>query len=123
MKLLPSKVAIARVLITAALASTAFAFWPRTPAKAFYFSVTLRSSLAGFAQLYYDAGSGINESDSVRVAIAGGNREAECKFPLPDGAYARLRFDPTDRAGNAMTLSNARIMDKTGSVVRTIGPD
>ena len=82
----------------------------------------MRSSLSGFAQLYYDVGSGVNEKDSVRLPVVGGNREVAYKFPLPQGRYRDLRFDPTDRARNTMALTGARVVDRAGNLVRSISP-
>jgi hypothetical protein len=109
-------------LLIGALASPLITFWPRARPPAFFFELTIRSTLSGFAQLYYDIGSGLNESDSSRLPVDG-RRDATCKFPLPEGTYAGLRFDPTDRPENSITLSNARIIDATGHVLQKIRPD
>jgi hypothetical protein len=82
----------------------------------------MRSSLPGFAQLYYDFGSGVDEKYSVRLPVEGGNREVTYKFPLPQGRYRDLRFDPTDRPRNTMALIGARIADRAGNHVRSISP-
>ena len=82
----------------------------------------MRSSLAGIAQLYYDTGSGMNETDSVRLPVEGGNRDVDYKFRLPHGTYSFLRFDPTDRASNVMILSQLRIVTQAGQLVRAIEP-
>jgi hypothetical protein len=105
------------------LLATAFSFWPRTPKSRFYFEVTARSSLAGVAQLYYDTGSGMNEADSVRLPVEGGNRDEDYKFRLPHGTYSFLRFDPTDRAGNVMVLSRLRVVTEAGQLIRAIEPN
>jgi methionine synthase II (cobalamin-independent) len=83
----------------------------------------MRSSLPGFAQLFYQVGSAVNEADSCRLPLKGDNRDVIYQFPLPEGRYASLRFDPTDRAGNTITLSRARVVDRMGHVLRSIGPD
>ncbi|MFN2621452.1 MAG: hypothetical protein ABR611_01290 [Chthoniobacterales bacterium] len=106
----------------AVLVAAAFAFWPRNPGTPFLFEVTIRSSLPGFAQLYYDLGAGFNEGNSWRVPIEGRDREVRCQFPLPAGIYAKFRFDPTDRSNNSMTLSGARIVDRDGRLFRTVAP-
>jgi hypothetical protein len=100
--------------------ATAFSFWPRTPKSLSYFEVTARSTLAGMAQLYYDTGSGMNEADSVRLPVEGGNRDVDYKFRLPPGTYSFLRFDPTDRAGNVMILSRLRFVTQAGLIIRAI---
>ena len=69
MKLFRSKSEIGLALVIAALVSTTITFWPRARPPAFYFEVTMRSSLPGFAQLFYDeVGSGVNEADSCPPA-------------------------------------------------------
>lgn len=113
---------IGLALALGAIAATAFTFWPRTQSPAFYFEITMRSALSGFAQLYYDVGSGVNGKDSFRLPVEGGNRDALYRFPLPEGRYPNLRFDPTDRARNSMTLSGGRIVDRAGNLVRAIPP-
>jgi len=113
---------IGPALLFGVLLATAFGFWPRTPKPLFYFEVTARSSLAGVAQLYYDTGSGLNEADSVRLPTEGSNRDVDYKFPLPHGTYSFLRFDPTDRAGNVMVLSQLRIVTQAGQLIRAIEP-
>jgi hypothetical protein len=106
----------------AVLVATAFAFWPRNPGAPFLFEVTMRSSLPGFAQVYYDLGAGFSERNSWRVPIEGRDRESRCQFPLPAGIYSSFRFDPTDRGNNSMTLSAARIVDRDGRLLRTVAP-
>ena len=76
-----------------------------------------------FAQLYYDTGAGLNEHNSFRNLVEGGNRQVVYRFPIPKGNYFNLRFDPTDRPRNHMTLTNARIVDSGGHLVRVIPPD
>jgi hypothetical protein len=82
----------------------------------------MQSARWGLAQLYYDIGAGLNERDSSRTTIEGGNHQAVFRFPLPQGRYSNLRFDPTNRPRNHMTLTNARIVDRAGHLVRVIPP-
>jgi hypothetical protein len=83
----------------------------------------MRSSFSGFAQLYYNADSGDKEADSVRLPLQGGNRDVDYKFRLPEGTYSLLKFNPTDRPGNVMTLSQMRIVTGAGRLVRAIEPN
>lgn len=82
----------------------------------------MRSAQSGFAQLYYDTGNGVNERDSSRLPVEGGNRPVTYQFALPEGRYPNFRFDPTDRARNTMTLSAARVVDRGGHLFRVIPP-
>jgi hypothetical protein len=109
-------------IVIAALAATSYMFWPRSDSFPFYFEIAMRSARSGFAQLYYDTGAGLNERDSSRLPLEGGNKQVTYRFPLPEGTYTNLRFDPTDRARNAMTLSGARIVDRGGNLFRVIPP-
>lgn len=110
-------------LLGAAVAALVFAVWPREPGRPFCLEINVRSSLPGFAQLYYDAGSGFNETDSARIPLQGGAQENRCRFSIAEGSYSKLRFDPTDRAGDVVTLSNARLVDWSGRVLRDIAPE
>jgi hypothetical protein len=109
-------------LVLGALAATVFTIWPRGDAFPFCFEVTIRSSLPGFAQLYYDTGTGVNEHDSTRIEVEGGNHEVTYRFSLPAGSYSYLRFDPIDQPRASMTLSQARITDRAGRLLRLIDP-
>lgn len=105
-----------------AVAATAFTFWPRSEATFFYLKVTMQSSLPGFAQLYYEPDARANDGASSSVPVNGGDSETTYRFPLPEGRYLNLRFDPTDRAGNTVRLSDARIVDRKGALLRPIPP-
>lgn len=105
-----------------AVAATAFTFWPRPAAHFFYLKVTMQSSLPGFAQLYYEPGTRENNGNSSSVPVNGGDVETTCRFPVPEGRYLNLRFDPTDRPGNKMRVTGARIVDRQGTLVRAIPP-
>ncbi|MEY2521346.1 MAG: hypothetical protein QOF24_3105 [Verrucomicrobiota bacterium] len=103
-----------------AVAAIAFTFWPRLQPPAFYFAITMRSELPGFARLYYDTPSAVDGSASIRLPIQAGNAEATYKFPLTDGRYANLRFEPTDQSHNTIVLSRARIVDRGDTLLRAI---
>ena len=82
----------------------------------------MRSDLPGFAQLYYDTPSGPDERGFIRLPLQGGNAEVTYKFPLSDGRYTNLRFEPTDRSHNTIVLSRSRIADRGGILIRAIPP-
>ena len=110
-------------LLVGFLLAMTYTFWPRHDPFPFFFEVAMRSDHPGFAQLYYDIGNGVNEHDSSRVPVQGGGSDLTYRFPLPAGMYANLRFDPTDRPHNTITLSDARIVDGAGHLFRIIPPD
>jgi hypothetical protein len=123
MKLFRSKSEIGLAFFIAALVSTTITFWPRGQPTDFYLEVTMRSPLPGFAQLFYGVGAAANEADSCRLPLEGDNRDVIYKFSLPEGRYNSLRFDPTDRAGTTITLSQACVVDRMGHVLRSIRPN
>lgn len=109
-------------IIIGLVAATTLTFWSWSRSFPFFLEVTIRSAKSGFAQLYFDAGAGVNERDSSRLPLQGSGTEATYRFSLPEGTYSELRFDPTDRAGNVMTLSGTRIVDAWGHLFRVIPP-
>ncbi|MEY2508109.1 MAG: hypothetical protein QOH01_2438 [Verrucomicrobiota bacterium] len=112
----PARIRIA--LLIGLLAGTVFAFAPRSPRAVSYFEVTMRSSVSGTAHLSYDVESVPNATVSVR----GGNSEARYQFLLPEGRYSTLRFEPIDQPSAAVILSETRVVDRTGRVIRVIPP-
>ena len=117
-----SRPRIRLALALGVIAALLYTFWPRANPFPFNLEITMRSSLSGFAQLYYDTGSGVNERNSSRLPVAGGNQPTQYQFPLPEGPFSNFRFDPTDRARNSMALANARIVDRAGNLVRALAP-
>lgn len=97
-----------------------FAFAPRSHQPVCYFEVTMRSSLPGTAYLHYVPASGSNDRDSVKVTVEGGNSEQRYHFPLREGKYSRLWFQPIDQASAVLTLTKPSIVDPAGHVMRAI---
>lgn len=86
----------------------------------FYFEVTfLQSSVTGLAQLFYDVGAGFREADSATASIMKSDVSQSYRFPLPEGNYRALRFDPIHDGESAITLSNAKIIDANGTILHT----
>ena len=77
----------------------------------------MASSISGHAQLFYDIGRGIREQDSSLAKVH--QREDRYRFPLPNGEYRSLRFDPTDKGGNEIALGGLKILDRSGRTLRT----
>ncbi len=113
---------IIRPLLLGTLIAVVLAFVIFASSSPFYFEVTIKSSLSSAAQVYYDIGHGIREADSVRRPITGGNAALRYRFPLPNGTYRGLRFDPSDLGGAAITIRNALIVDRGGHVLRKFRP-
>ncbi|HYJ07006.1 MAG TPA: hypothetical protein VEX43_17890 [Chthoniobacterales bacterium] len=118
----PLRSRLALAGIVGVLVAVSFTLWPRPKAPHFYFAVTMRAATPGFAQLFYGIDSAAREADSFRIFVEGGNREAHYQFPMPDGRYLNLRFDPTDQAANTITLSRARIVNNSGNLIRAVAP-
>lgn len=87
----------------------------------FLFEVTLTSDTAGMTQLFWDTGNGMNEVDSSAQPLRIESKPVQYGYLLPLGTIRSLRFDPTNRQA-VMTLKNARIVDRTGRVVRSFQP-
>src|SRR2546423_1384220 len=88
----------------------------RTPQ--FYFEISMRSSVSGIAQTFYDVGRGVNETDSVRFPVDSNDGPGICRFPLSEDEYRALRFDPLDRGNAEITISTARIVNQFGHTIR-----
>lgn len=56
--------------------------------------VDFESSRAGIAQVYYDAGNGYNEVDSVCLPYSGAGERMTLVFDLPPVSLRSIRFDP-----------------------------
>jgi len=55
--------------------------------------------------------------------VLGDNQEGVYKFPLPDGRYLNLNFNPTDVADASFTVSRVRVIDRVGTLIRSIAPE
>jgi len=101
--------------------SAVLAFLIARQAPHFYLEVSMRSSLSGTAQVYYDTGRGINAGDSTTARLPDG--ESAVRLPLPDGEYREIRFDPIDRGYAYITIHQATIIDRSGHVLRSFSPE
>ena len=88
---------------------------PKVPQPAFV--VEMRSDTNGVAQLFFDVGRGINESDSVRLPINASTSYKRLRFSLPGARVRALRFDPIDGSGT-FSLRSAAIENPFGVVRR-----
>jgi len=114
------KFQLAMVLILAAVSAGAIAVthWALKPA--FYFEVSMRSPTAGTVQTFYDIGRGINEHDSVRLPVRGGESNVIYRFRLSAGEYRTIRFDPIDHGDCSATIRSMRIVEASGQLVRDL---
>ncbi len=95
--------------------------WGREAASGCAFEVQVESDRSGLVQLYFDIGKGLSEADSSIQTILAGH-PALLRFPLPSATFRTLRFDPNDRAAR-MTVSGARIADRSGRTLLAFGPE
>lgn len=86
-----------------------------------HFEIRLGSTLAGQAQLFYNAGRNYNETDSARVPVPAG-APTLLRFPLDADIIRSLRFDPLDGDGT-LTLADALIRSPEGRVVKRFAPE
>lgn len=88
----------------------------------YFFDVELTSTAVGHTQLFFDMGRGINETDSSDQPLRANAKPVTYRYMLPTGTLQRLRLDPVDREAS-MTISRARIVDRSGRVVRAFRAD
>ena len=118
MKLSLPKFQLALVLVLAAVSAAMVALICSASEPSFYFEVSLRSSSFGTAQTFYDIGKGFNEHDSERLPLRSAQSTAMYRFPLPEGEYRLIRFDPLDHGNAHLVINYARIVDKFGHTLR-----
>jgi hypothetical protein len=109
---------LAGVALFALAASLPFLTTAKSQRGFYFFEAELTSTAPGMAQLFFDVGRGSNEDDSSHAAIVAGTQPQLQRFPLEMGTCHSLRFDPLDREC-VMTIAHARIVDRSGRVVRT----
>ena len=88
---------------------------PKVPPPAFV--VEMRSDTNAVAQLFFDVGRGINESDSVRLPINATTSYRYLRFSLPAAKIKALRFDPINTSGT-FSLRGAAIENSFGVLRR-----
>ncbi len=118
---IPSYPVLLACLAVAVAAAVLFEPWGWEAGSGCAFEVRVESDRSGLVQLYFDTGRGLSEADSAIQTILAGH-PALLRFPLPSGTFKTLRFDPNDRAAK-MTVSGARIADRSGRTLLAFGPD
>jgi hypothetical protein len=81
------------------------------------FVIEMRSSTGGVAQLFYDAGGGINQKDSAHAPVSASTAFLALRFPLPDRAISAIRFDPLSGPGT-FSIRGVFVVDSYGRPVR-----
>lgn len=118
-----SRAPITWAVAIATIAAVIVALWPRSQPAPFYFAVTMRTADPGVARLYYGVPVAPGTIESVTLPVQGGNVDVQYEFPMREGRYLNVRFDPTNRASSSVTLSHARVIDRSRNLMRTIGPE
>jgi hypothetical protein len=88
-----------------------------------YVKISLKSSIIDMTRLYYDRGSGLNESDSRSIALAGDDRFHDYLFMLPNEPIQHLRFDPPNVAGYRLIISHLALVDSSENLLQIINLD
>lgn len=91
-------------------------------AEPFALEVEVSSDTFANVQVYFDVGRGLNENDSVRIAVVAAEAFTRLRLPLPGGSYQSLRFDPLDRPGQ-IRIRDLRIVGDGGRLVREFTPE
>ncbi len=74
----------------------------------YYLSIKGKSSTDSFAQVFYDAGNGYREEDSVTKVVNKSTAFETLRFPLPARRIKALRVDPLTKGGT-MEIKEATI--------------
>ncbi|PYJ90044.1 MAG: hypothetical protein DME70_01250, partial [Verrucomicrobia bacterium] len=83
----------------------------------------MRTVTSGISRLYYSVPFESGTTESASQPIKGGNLDVDYKFALPEGRFLNVRFDPINRAGSLVTISHARVIDRSGNLIRSIMPE
>lgn len=87
-----------------------------------YFEVRIDGELRDKSiELYYDLGRGIRPLVSVQVFFNETDTTQPVRLRIPPGRLRALRLDPID-AGRTLLLTDARLIDATGAVIREFPP-
>ncbi len=111
----------AAVVLAVVLAHTVLPFYDDARARRFYrFEADLTPSVTTVAQLYYDAGRGLNEADSARVELPA-NQRTHVSLPIVADSIRTLRFDPLSLQGSVI-IENPRLVLPGGRTLRRFDP-
>ena len=121
MKLLPDPRAVVLALVLAV--ATALPVFVTAPERRdfYFFDASLTTAATGFTGVRWDSGQGLNDIDASVQPLRGLTRPVTYRYMLPTGRITDFRFAPVDQAA-AVSITNARIVDNHGRVIRAIGP-
>ncbi|MBA4391872.1 MAG: hypothetical protein C0399_13185, partial [Syntrophus sp. (in: bacteria)] len=81
--------------------------------------ISMKSSVDGTAQLYYDIGNGLSEENSVMESVIGDQQYHDYQFRLPRQSVYGMRFDPLMSVGS-VAIKHVQWMDGLGAVIQII---
>jgi hypothetical protein len=82
-----------------------------------YFSSKINTSVTGFAQVFYDSGSGYNEVHSKSIPLKS-NQSVDYIFEIPGEGVKSIRFDPINKGGS-FAVGDLRLETSDGKVIKT----
>lgn len=92
-------------------------FWSLyADAQTRFIIVTMKSSVAGSAKIFYDLGEGLSEKNSSSTDVSNKGIFTDYPFSIPPETFFNLRFDP---AGGRVEIQRVRIADGLGNTFRT----
>ena len=83
--------------------------------------VHMSSSVFSRAQVYYDIGQGISETESSSVPVRSSATPQELRLPLPFGRIQYLRFDPLTCPGTFL-ITGMQVLRSDGTVALSVPP-
>jgi hypothetical protein len=83
--------------------------------------IEMSSSVVSRAQVYWDIGAGMSESESSSLPVWGGDKFQLLRFPVPFGVVKALRFDPLTSPGT-IVIRKALVLRADGSTALGIAP-
>lgn len=96
----------------------------RAPAVApgLFLELDLASERPSLAQLFWDTGSGLSESESQRINLEPQSGRQTLRFALPPRELRHLRFDPAT-GDDRLTFSALRVTDQAGRTRAVLPPE
>ncbi len=113
----------ARLILFALVLTVVFAGWRLwvlyPEIHSLNLQVRMTASTGGVAQIYYDAGEGLSEDASTKLAVAADDRFREYRFRLPREAIHFLRFDPL-MSGGTVSMKDMAVVDALGQTILSV---
>jgi hypothetical protein len=105
------------IFLLAVLLLTPFLEQLWSGANKVYFSSKINTSAIGFAQVFYDTGSGYSEAQSKSISLKS-NQSVDYIFEIPGEGVKSIRFDPISNGGS-FEVGDLRLEASDGQVIKT----